>query len=40
MLGYCFPVTNTKLHDGGEEVISELNDLLAKENQTARHFTN
>lgn len=34
MRGYCFPVANTKLYDGGEEVISEMNDLLAKENQT------
>lgn len=40
MLGYCFPVANTELRGGGEEVISELNDLLAKENQTAWHFTN
>lgn len=40
MLGYCFPVANTELRGGGEEVISELNDLLAEENQTAWHSTN
>lgn len=39
MLGYCFPVANTELRGGGE-VISELNDLLAEENQTAWHSTN
>lgn len=35
-----FLLQNTKLYDGGEEVIWELNDLLARENQTGWHFTN
>lgn len=34
-----FLLQNTKQSDRGEEVIWELNDLLAK-NQTGWHFTN
>lgn len=35
-----FLLQNTKLYDGGKEVILELNDLLAREDQTGRHFAN
>lgn len=35
-----FLLQNTKQSDRGEEVIWELNDLLAKNRQTGWHFTN
>lgn len=37
---FVFLLQNTRLYDGGEEVIWELNDLPARENQTGWHFAN